>query len=194
MKSYILLIMAFLLTGCSILFGVKNIKTFDSVACEKFLSSIDMKSIKHISIYEDEKSLNCRQNIFEKNKRKQDLSQPIQMLYFQGDSLVSFQANCYAAGGVSNLNWNTDKRFDTFPPKSAVSLDSLSLNLKSLTKCNSNIVVDNGHEYTVVILWTRVLEKVSKTAIEQVISNISGFNKESEVEIVFSNTDKWFID
>ena len=153
-----------------------------------------MKAIKYISIYEDDISLNCRQNIFEKNKRKQDMSQPIQMLYFQGDSLVSFQANCYVSGGVSNLNWNTDNRFDTFPPKSAINLDSLSLNFKSLNNCNSNFVVDNGRKYTVIIMWTRVLEKVSKTAIEQVISNISSFNKEREVEIVFSNTDKWFID
>lgn len=187
-----------LFTSCGViiskLYGINTLQKFDKKKCEKFVSSIDKKNIKFISYYADTNSYKCVRKMPISDKVKKDFSQPIQIIYFNNDSLVSFHANCYARGSVSNLNWNTDNRFNQFIPKSAVALDSAKFTIKDFSKCYPNQVIEKEKKTTVIIYWTLMLEKISKTAIETVISNIQNNNVENDVVIYLINNDQSFIE
>lgn len=186
------------LTGCSAIlskmYGISTLKKFDKEKCEQFVSTIDKKNIKFFSYYADTNSYNCVRKIPISNGVKKDFSQPIQIIYFNNDSLVSFHANCYAKGSASNLNWNIDNRFNQFIPKTAIDIDSAKFSIKDFSKCYPNQLIVKEKKVTVIIYWTLMLEKISKTAIETVINNIQNNKVENDVVVYLINNDQSFIE
>ncbi len=169
------------------------LKKFDKEKYKQFVFGINHNDIKLQSFYADTASYNKIRNLSKDKELIKTLSQPIQILYFnEKDTLVSVQANCYAKGGLGNLNWNTDNRFDQFIPKTAMNVNSARLTLSDFSTYYPNDI-SSDKKYTVIIYWTLMLEKISKSAMETVINNIHRFHKENEVMIYLINNDKSFI-
>jgi len=99
--------------------------------------------------------------------------------------------SAFARGGLANLSWNTANRFATFVPHTAVATDSLAVTLSDY----KHIYPDIGwrqKEYTVLIFWTLMLRKISKSAMEVVANNIKQADREKETTVILINTDKYF--
>lgn len=126
---------------------------------------------------------------------KKNLSQPIQMLYFEGDSLVSYHANCFAKSSMlnGNLNWNHAGYFDSFNPRSAIEVDSISAGLTDLLSIYE--LTAPSENFTVVYFWSNMLNRQSKGGYTTIISNISEhFPKDEPLPNIFLiNTDDFYI-
>lgn len=119
------------------------------------------------------------------------IRQPMQLLYFDKGDLVSYHVNCYAQGSVfsGKINWNTDNRFDAFIPKSAVAIFDLSLkDINAIYGLKS----DNLEGITIVVFWNQMFFKNSIGLIEMLYRNNLNYN--DTADIVFINTDKFYID
>ncbi len=172
------------------MYGIQELEGFDQAAYSAFVDGIE-EIDGFYSIVSDTAQYKRIIALGRTTKAKNDLGQPVQILYFQGNELKSFHANCYARGGLTNLNWNTANRFATFLPHTAVATDSLAVTLSDY----GNIYPDIGlhqKEYTVLIFWTLMLEKISKSAIETVANNIKQAGKEKQTNVILINTDKYF--
>jgi hypothetical protein len=200
MKTRLFLVttLPLLLFGCSAilskLYGIKTIQAFDQNKCEQFIKAINFKNIPYYNYYIDSTAFNSYYESSVKKKHKKDLSQPIQILYFENDSLISFHANCYASGSLTNLNWNVNERFNYFIPKSAIKTDSIGINLTKVKNCFNINNTTSENSISICIIWTRMFEKISKSAIETVIKNLTDNNSESKVVIYLINNDKSFIE
>lgn len=172
------------------MYGINYIDDFNRGNYENFLSSIEIK--KYESIICDSIDFTRVINLGDTKKRKNDLGQPVQILYFEGNLLKSYHANCYAKGGLANINWNTESRFDSFPPISALDKDSINLYLNDFEEILRIGVVPDKKEYTIIVFWTLMLEKVSKSAINIVNENLKRHNENSNVIIYLVNSDKYF--
>ncbi len=182
-----------LFPSCSVLlskiYGVEELKSFNEKEYNNFvthlvekydLSSIISDTIQYKNIIKQGRS----------SKEKNNLGQPVQILYFDDNMIKSYHANCYAKGSLSNLNWNTEDRFSVFPPKSAILSDSLAINLEDYIDIYPNITIQKDKKYTIVIFWTQMLSKVSKAAIETVFFNIKKFKKEKETLVTLINISR----
>lgn len=171
------------------LYGVREINVFDESEVEAFHQKIEHPTINlildSIDFYELSK--------IETNElRTNDLTQPIQILYFEENKLSSFHANCYAKAKLNGfLDWNTNNRFDTFIPQSAINPANFEIEWnhysKKIPKLNSD------KKYKVLILWTLMLEKQSNEAINTVTQNLNKFNKQDSINLYLINIDKAFI-
>ncbi len=189
----ILCISVVALSSCSsiarMVFGIEELKQFDSKRVDSFLT-------------ESQKTINCTQIIATKEQvdsiirldldsiMMQHRAQPVQVLYFAGDSLVFYHINCYTQSGFMSFDWNNYGSFDTFPPTPDIVEDIHSS--MSLDKYRS-VFPELGIEtkYTIIILWSNMLQKVSRKAVETVANNIKG---RSDCMVTFINTDKWWVD
>ena len=129
-------------------------------------------------------------NLFADTLWKRTAVQPVQILYFMGDTLVSYHVNCYAKGGMASLDWNTDNRFGQFPPRSAVPLTTLQLSFPQIAELYG---VEAKKDLKIVVFWTNMLTKISKSAVNVVFDNIEKHGKDKECEVFIINTDKFFI-
>lgn len=194
--TVICIIAALICTGCSILmsklYGIKEIKQFNEKEYLSFISEIK-KQIDFATLVSDSNQYNRVFNIVKDAEMKKHFAQPVQILYFDKSNLVSFHINCLAKGSFTNLNWNTDNRFSTFIPKSAINVDSLAITLNEYSNIYNEINTNSDKQYTILIFWTLALKKVSNTAIETVIENLNKFGKAAETDLYLINTDKWFV-
>ncbi|MCC7051352.1 MAG: hypothetical protein IT239_06210 [Bacteroidia bacterium] len=97
---------------------------------------------------------------------------------------------------VKNLNWNTDNRFNFFPPKSAIDT-TLNMKYSDLVKIYTGLQSSDikiKKKYTVVFFWTNVLEKISCDAISQVYNNIDLNKMTDSIEVITFNNDNSFIE
>jgi len=191
---FIFIISAICFSSCSYIlssfYGVKQLKKFDEEKYYSFLNNIDSSQINFYKIVSDSIKFNNIINLGRNNQQKNDFGQPVQILYFHNDELVSFHANCYAEGGLRKINWNTSNRFNFFPPKSAVPIDSLLTNYFDY----KNIYPQLKHnKYNIIIFWTLMLEKISKDAIETTIDNVIAFEKKDSTAVHLINIDKYYI-
>ena len=110
------------------------------------------------------------------NVGKKNLSQPVQMIYFDGDAIVSYWANCYAPGriGSRTLNWNHNGGFDAFPPVSAIEITSDFPTLRDFERVYG--IQESPNRYTIIFIWSTMLRKQSVEAFKTVVQNIE--NKE----------------
>lgn len=130
-----------------------------------------------------------------KGNASKDCAQPIQILYFKGDSLVSWHINCYA-GGLSiffsgYLNWEMEGRFRCFPPKSAGAVSPHSVRLSELMRLYG--ITETPTPYTVVFFYTNMLEKQSRHAFKVIVKNIKKYHKGTPPLIILINSDKFLI-
>lgn len=177
--------------GCGLMYGFKVPKQFDANEYDTVISSVSDEKIKTTCILSDSKQFDSYRRIVQDSSWLQTLSgQPVQMLYFRGDSLVSYHANCLARGGLLNLEWNIERRFEKFPPISATSSRPTSLSLSAIKNIYS---FPDNNEYVIIVFWSTMLSKVSKKAIETVKENLMVYGNLDITSIVLINTDKYYV-
>ncbi len=192
-KSHIVILcfaIPILLAGCGMLYGYKPLKQFDQNNYDQMITSVldqDFKINHTVSEYEQFDAY--RTCIQDSLWQHQTAVQPIQILYFKKDSLLSYHINCTAKGGFSNLNWNTDQRFETFPPATAV---LITPEMQNLSKIRDIYGINDDSEYLIVVFWTNMLPKISKSAIETVKANLRKNGALNKATIVLVNTDKFY--
>lgn len=190
----IVLLAALLFSGCektmSVLYGVRNIDKFEQERCDDFAASVVRESISLSALVSDSLQFVAYWNLFADTLWKRTAVQPVQILYFMGDTLVSYHVNCYAKGGMASLDWNTDNRFGQFPPQSAVPLTTLQLSFPQIAELYG---VEAKKDLKIVVFWTNMLTKISKSAVNAALDNVEKHGKDKECEVFIINTDKFFI-
>ncbi len=182
---------AILLAGCGVLYDFKPIKQFDQKDYDQMITSVLDRNFKINPIVSDYEQFDAYRTCIQDSLwQHQTAVQPVQILYFKKDSLLSYHINCTAKGGLSNLNWNTDQRFETFPPVSAV---TITLQMQNLSKIRDIYGIHDDSEYLIVVFWTNMLPKISKSAIETVKTNLRENEVVNKTSIVLINTDKFYV-
>lgn len=119
------------------------------------------------------------------------LRQPLQVMYFQNDSMIAYFVNCNA-GGFPLLKWNRDDNFSTFPPKTQTNPSTIikkKFILNLLNPISNNEITQNDKtEYTIVVFWNYLLEKQSRHLIKIVQNNAINQN----CSIILVNNDLVF--
>ena len=190
----IVLLAALLFSGCektmSVLYGVRNIDKFEQERCDDFAASVVRESISLSALVSDSLQFVGYWNLFADTLWKRTAVQPVQILYFMGDTLVSYHVNCYAKGGMASLDWNTDNRFGQFPPQSAVPLTTLQLSFPQIAELYG---VEAKKDLKIVVFWTNMLAKISKSAVNAALDNVEKHGQNKKCEVFIINTDKFFI-
>lgn len=177
--------------GCGLMYGYKPIKQFDNKEYDAVISSISDKKFNSYPLISDSVQFASYRKILSDSLWQSNISaQPIQILYFRKDTLVSYHINCTARGGFTGLNWNTDHRFETFPPTSAMPITPSML---SLSEVKNIYHTNDNNEYLIIVFWSNMLTKISKTAIETVKSNLSKYGNVDQASIMLINTDMYFV-
>lgn len=200
MKQCCLLLLFLMLTGflssCSTvlkkLYGIEDLKAFDPVKvkeCERYMTDLYPSATAIISSDTSFKKFIDEFSEFNKN----DVSQPIQILYFKNDSLISYHINCYAKGSLNgHLNWNYDGRMNSYPPKSAVQL-SVRKRLSDLISIYEFPTLRESD--VIVFFWSTLLNRQSKEAFKVIVDNIenSNFPDTNRKQIIIINIDKAYL-
>ncbi|MBQ4441350.1 MAG: hypothetical protein II899_04505 [Bacteroidales bacterium] len=193
-KSHIVILcfaIPILLAGCGMLYGYKPLKQFDQKDYDLMITSVLDQDYKISHIVSDYEQFDAYRTCIQDSLwQHQTAVQPIQILYFKKDSLLSYHINCTAKGRLSNLNWNTDQRFETFPPATAV---LITPQMQNLSKIRDIYGINDDSEYLVVVFWTNMLPKISKSAIETVKTNLRENGALNKAGIVLVNTDKFYV-
>ena len=193
-KSHIVILcfaIPILLAGCGMLYGYKPLKQFDQKDYDLMITSVLDQDYKISHIVSDYEQFDAYRTCIQDSLwQHQTAVQPIQILYFKKDSLLSYHINCTAKGRLSNLNWNTDQRFETFPPATAV---LITPQMQNLSKIRDIYGINDDSEYLVVVFWTNMLPKISKSAIETVKTNVRENGALNKAGIVLVNTDKFYV-
>lgn len=188
-------ILIFSLSSCSALmskmYGVNQIHGVNEEEIHQFYTEIDFSGIQTNKIIIDSLQFKTLRE-HENEAIKKDLSQPVQIHYYKNSNITSFHANCYSKGGLKNLNWDYQDRFESFIPHSAVKDLTPYPKLYRLNKAISDVDLSKEGEIVIAIFWTRMLEDISMDAIETVCANIRAFEKEDKVRLILINTDSFF--
>ena len=182
-----------LAAGCSVIakvaFGIDEIKEYREDKVQSFFAESQRRvpCNQIVATTEQQDSLirlDCDTSMM------QHRAQPVQVLYFDGDSLVFYHINCYTQSGLLSYDWNNKGSFGQFPPSPTVVPDwHGSMTLTEYSRCIPGLKTSS--RYTVLILWSNMLRKVSAKAVETVAANIDGHN---DCTVWLVNTDHWFVD
>ena len=120
------------------------------------------------------------------------LTKPIQLLYFKEDSLVSIHSSCNVPINywTWKLDWNIDDRFEQFPPLSSTS--ALDIKLQQIQELYG-FRMENTSENTLIVFWSRMIEKQVYGALEKVIYNKRLSKSEKKLNTIFINVDHAFL-
>jgi len=188
----ILLSSLLLTAGCSLIvktaFGIDEIKEYRDTDVQSFLVESQRKvSCRQIVVSIGQQDSLIRLDL--DSTMMQHRGQPVQILYFDGDSLLFYHINCYTQSGLFQLNWNNYHSFDHFPPSPTVVVPH---NKESMTLSNYTRILPSlkpFRRYTVLILWSNITRKVSAKAVDAVATNIQGRN---DCSLWLVNTDQWW--
>lgn len=194
----------FALSSCNtlmpLLFGLQEIDGYNAEQCEKFYKKLPKDFTFTPIVCNDEQFFQVS-NLGADSMQIKNFYQPLKIMYFHDDSLVSFHINCYCPPtALFNLNWNYNHQFEEFPPTTTVPLDGYMVTLNDLKTIFPEI---NGEsEYTVLVFWTNMLNKISRSEIKTVYKNLkkhgpstlrqvqgSGTLDYSKVEVYLINDD-----
>lgn len=188
----ILLSSLLLTAGCSLIvktaFGIDEIKEYRDTEVQSFL----VESQRKVSCRQIVASIGQQDSLIRldlDSTMMQHCGQPVQILYFDGDSLLFYHINCYTQSGLFQFNWNNYHSFDHFPPSPTVVVPH---NKESMTLSNYTRLLPSlkpFRRYTVLILWSNVTRKVSAKAVDAVATNIQGRN---DCSLWLVNTDQWW--
>ncbi len=188
----ILLSSLLLTAGCSLIvktaFGIDEIKEYRDTDVQSFL----VESQRKVSCRQIVASIGQQDSLIRldlDSTMMQHRGQPVQILYFDGDSLLFYHINCYTQSGLFQFNWNNYHSFDHFPPSPTVVVphNKESMTLSNYTRILSSL--KSSRRYTVLILWSNVTRKVSARAVDAVATNIQGRN---DCSLWLVNTDQWW--
>lgn len=179
------------LTGCNTLmptlFGLQEIHGYDARQCEKFYKRLP-KDFDFTPVVCDDEQFFAVSNLGADSMQMKDLYQPLKIMYFHGDTLVSFHINCYCPPTVFfNLKWNFKHQFDVFPPATTVPLDGMTVTRSQLMDIFPEI--KGNSDYTVLVFWTNMLAKISRSEIKTVYKNLKKFGYLKDVEVYLVNDD-----
>ena len=184
----ILLSSLLLTAGCSLIvktaFGIDEIKEYRDTDVQSFL----VESQRKVSCRQIVASIGQQDSLIRldlDSTMMQHRGQPVQILYFDGDSLLFYHINCYTQSGLFQFNWNNYH----FPPSPTVVVPH---NKESMTLSNYTRILPSlkpFRRYTVLILWSNVTRKVSAKAVDAVATNIQGRN---DCSLWLVNTDQWW--
>jgi len=192
------MLLLFIIPGCSAIlskaYGVKTLNKFDPQAYRHFLSNLKPGEISVKTLLSDSLSYKETIDLGDSIITKKDLYQPIHFIYFQNGNPVSFQANCYAKGTPTKLNWNYQNRFSVFPPLSAIPLENENkLFLKKFKEIYPALAKGKSKKYTVLVFWTLMIPKISHDAITTIFKNIEETHHVKETSVYLINTDNYYI-
>lgn len=179
------------LTGCntlmSTLFGLQEIHGYDARQCEKFYKRLP-KDFDFTPLVCNNEQFFAVSNLGADSMQMKDLYQPLKIMVFHGDTLVSFHINCYCPPTVFfNLKWNFKHQFDVFPPTTTVPLEGYTVTRSQMQSVFPEIKGEK--EYTVLVFWTNVLTKISRSEIKTVHRNLKKFGHLNDVEVYLVNDD-----
>ena len=195
MKKYsVLLIFVLLsLSSCNtlvpMLFGFREIHGYDAEQCEKFYKKLP-KDFEFTPLVCNEKQFMQVSELGADSMQMKNLYQPLKIMYFHGEELISFHINCYCPPTLGfNLNWNYNHQFDEFPPATTVPLDGMTVTRSQMQTIFPEI--KGGVDYTVLIFWTNMLHKISRSEIKTVYKNLKkfGLSTISGTKIYLINND-----
>ena len=189
-KKFVIALIIPLFYGCTTFYGVHPIKSFNSARCEKFIENVKRDNIALSTFISDSGQFRSYQLLFPDSLGRHNSVQPVQILYFYNDSLISYHINCYAKGKLFSLDWNTNGRFDVFPPDSAVPLYEKNVTYKQISEIFD---LDIKKGYHIVIFWTNMLAHISKDAVNIVLDNLEKNNICGKCEVLLINTDKFYL-
>lgn len=181
-------------SGCNtlmpMLFGIQEINGHDAEQCEKFYRKLP-NDFAFTPLVCNEEQFRQVSNLGADSTQTKDLYQPLKIMYFHGDTLVSYHINCYCPPTLGfNLNWNYNHQFEVFPPCTSVPLDGYVLKRSDMQAVFPEIAGEKG--YTVLVFWTNMLHKISKSEIKTVYKNLKkhGLSTDSgTVEVYLINND-----
>jgi hypothetical protein len=188
MKLLLLLLLCSF-SSCATLYGVKNQKEFSPKKIQKFIDKHHLNNLESYCIdtnfrsFLKTKTLNTSEERF--------FSQPLQVHYFENDTLISSHVNCNV-GGFPNLTWNKKGYFNVFPAVSQFKSSQIIRFSEMLPYFGSLATTKTKYtKYTVVVFWNLFLERQSKRLIKLVVRNIQKSIEPSKIILV--NNDKLFI-
>ena len=191
-KPVLLLILSLVfLISCNtlapMLFGFREINSYDAEQCERIYKKLP-KDFAFTPLVCDEKQFRQVSELGADSMQMKDLYQPLKIMCFHGDSLVSLHINCYCPPTLGfNLNWNYDHQFDVFPPTTSVPLDGYTVKLSDMQAVFPEIKGEKN--YTVLVFWTNMLHKVSKGEMKTVYKNLRRFCHLNDVDVYLVNVD-----
>ena len=183
------LLLAF--TGCNtlvpMLFGFREIHGYDAEQCEKFYKKLP-KDFEFTPLVCNEKQFMQVSELGADSMQMKNLYQPLKIMYFHGEELVSFHINCYCPPTLTfNLNWNYNHQFDQFPPATTVPLDGMTVTRSQMQTIFPEIKGEK--DYTVLVFWTDLLHKISRAEIKTVYRNLNKFNQLENAKVYLINND-----
>lgn len=189
--SIIVIAVLLVLSGCNtlapMLFGFREINGYDAEQCEKFYRKLP-KDFAFTPLVCGEDQFRQVSNLGADSMQMKNLYQPLKIMYFHSSELVSFHVNCYCPPTLGfNLNWNYNHQFDEFPPTTSVPLDGYKVKLSEMQTVFPEIKGEKG--YTVLVFWTNMLHKISKSEIKTVYKNLKKFGQLEMVEVYLINND-----
>lgn len=189
--SIIVIAALLVLTGCNtlvpMLFGFREIHGYDAEQCEKFYKKLP-KDFEFTPLVCNEKQFMQVSELGTDSMQMKNLYQPLKIMYFHGDSLVSFHINCYCPPTLGfNLNWNFNHQFDEFPPATTVPLNGMTVTRSQMQSIFPEIKGDS--DCTVLVFWTNMLNKISRSEIKTVFKNLKNFGHLDDAEIYLINED-----
>ena len=193
MKRWLLnlIVGLFLLSGCNtlapMLFGFREINGYNAEQCGKFYKKLP-KDFSFTPIACNDEQFFQVSKLGVDSMQMKNLYQPLKIMYFHSSELVSFHVNCYCPPTLGfNLNWNYNHQFDEFPPTTSVPLDGYKVKLSEMQTVFPEIKGEKG--YTVLVFWTNMLHKISKSEIKTVYKNLKKFGQLDEVDVYLINDD-----
>ena len=169
------------------LFGFREINSYDAEQCEIFYKKLP-KDFEFTPLVCNEKQFMQVSSLGADSMQMKNLYQPLKIMYFHGNELVSFHVNCYCPPTLGfNLNWNYNRQFDEFPPTTSVPLDGYTVKLSDMQAVFPEIKGEKN--YTVLVFWTNMLHKVSKGEVKTVYKNLRRFCHLNDVDVYLVNVD-----
>jgi len=198
-KLAIFVSLIFILESCSSLFkNIYGVQDPEVLSKNQIINIAKENGISEQNLFElDSNYLNY---VYSKSKDVGNESikyrtQPLQVMYYNDkNKLLSYHVNCLATG-FPKLNWNSDKQFDTFVPKSQAPTNQF-FPLEELVQYFNPISIKSlemrNYNYVIIIFWNAFMEKQSKHLIKTVRNNIKLKNTEDKVKIIYVNNDNLF--
>ena len=187
-----LLLASLLMVGCSsvakVMFGIDEIDEYNAERVASFYkessSLIPCHQIVATAAQQDSAI-----RIDLDTAMMQHRGQMVQVLYFDGDSLVFYHISCYTQKGLFRTDWNTYGSFNTFPPNPTVVDDPHGgMTFEAYRRIIPGLASDK--RYKVIIVWSNVLRPLSQKAMRTVADNVAG---RDDVDVFLVNIDQWFV-
>ncbi|EPH13667.1 hypothetical protein HMPREF9713_00450 [Myroides odoratimimus CCUG 12700] len=200
-KRYFILIMIGVIITLGVVFsetivlrlvGIRELEVFSQKDYEESLVKLKEKYPERAQfLISAQEQFISYSSLVEKDKQY-ILTKPIQLLYFKEDSLVSIHSSCNVPINywTWKLDWNIDNRFEQFPPLSSTS--TLDIKLKQIQDVYG-FRRENTSENTLIVFWSRMMEKQVYGALETVIYNKRLSNKKEKLNTIFINVDHAFL-